>query len=79
MSAKPIDPKRSGPYDSGMEARIAKLEAHAEHIQRDLGEVKTDLRTLAKKVDAHLLILGGMVIASSIGLAGLLAKGFHWV
>ena len=79
MSAKPIAPSGSGPYDSGMEARIAKLEAHTEHIQREVGEVKADLRALARKVDAHLLILGGTLIASSVGLAGLLAKGFHWV
>lgn len=63
----------------GMEARVAKLEAAAEFIQRDVAEIKSDQRTLAAKVDAHFLILAGMIIAAVLGLAGLMAKGFQWI
>lgn len=61
-----------------MEARIAKLEVAVGYIERDIKEVKQDLRDLSKKVDAHLLILAGLSISSTLGLAALMAKGFHW-
>ena len=35
------------PHDGGVEARIAKLENAVEYIQRDVGEIKGDLRALA--------------------------------
>jgi hypothetical protein len=35
---------RGGGTSGGMEPRIAKLEALAEHIQKDIAEIKTDVR-----------------------------------
>lgn len=32
------------PHDGGMEARVAKLEAALEHVQKDVGEIKADIR-----------------------------------
>lgn len=70
---------------NGMEARIAKLEASVSHIERDISDVKTDVRELRKDISDtkkelwnHFLILGGMIIATALGLAGLMAKGFKW-
>lgn len=74
-----VDTGGDGPHDGGMEARVAKLEAAVEHIQGDIAEIKADLRSLRDKVDAHMLILAGMIIAASLGLAGLMARGFHWL
>jgi hypothetical protein len=31
------------------------------------------------KVDRHFLILSGMIVSLGVGMAGLMAKGFHWV
>ena len=67
------------PYDGGMEARVARLESAIENILRDIADIKLDLRSLRDKVDNHLLILGGMIIALGLGLAGLMAKGFGWL
>lgn len=50
-----------------MEARIARLEAHVEHIREDVSSIKVDIR-----------ILLGMIITGALGLAGLMAKGFGW-
>ena len=65
-----------------MEPRIAKQEAHAEHIRADMQDLRTDLRDLRtdmrdlrKTVDQHCYILLGGIT----GLAGLMAKGFHWL
>ncbi len=63
----------------GMEARVARLESDVEHIKTTTGEIRLDIRELRKKIDDHFLILGGMIVAVALGLAGLLAKGFHWL
>lgn len=83
----------SPPYDGDMEARVAKLEATAEHLQRDVAEIKTILRghdgkfdgirdrfdDLRDRMDRDFRLLFGALIAVALGLAGLMAKGFHWL
>ena len=58
-----------------MEARIARLESEAHHIQSDIAQIKTDIREL--RSDNKILL--GMMIAASLGLAGIMAKGFGWL
>ena len=57
-----------------MEARIAKLEAVTEATDKRLSLIESDIRDLGKKLDTHFYITW----AGIIGLAGLMAKGFHW-
>jgi hypothetical protein len=38
-------PPASEPASSGLEARVARLEASVEYIQRDIAEIKADLRS----------------------------------
>jgi hypothetical protein len=68
-----------GPHDPGMEARVAKLEAHIEHIQGDLNEIKSDIREIKRDERADFRLLFGALIFVALGLAGLMAKGFHWI
>lgn len=68
------------PPDNGdMEARIAKLETAMEYVQRDLGEIKTDIRQIKDHARTDFRMLFGALIAVALGLAGLMAKGFHWL
>lgn len=76
----------SGPHDPGMEARVAKLESDVGHIQQDIGEIKHDIRDL-KNVDIRDIrdalrtdfrLLFGALITATLGLAAVMAKGFHW-
>lgn len=71
------------PYDGGMEARVAKLEAAVEHIQTDLKELKSDVRDLRKDVagirTTDFRLLFGAIITVTLGLAALMAHGFHWI
>lgn len=72
----------SGGGDDGgnmIEARIAKLEAGVEHIQADISEIKTDVRDLRRDQQNDFRLLFGALIAGVLGLAALIAKGFHWV
>ena len=70
----------SGGGDStGLEPRIAKLEATTEHIQSDVKDIKTDVREIRGDHDRDFRILFGALIISTLGLAGVMAKGFGWI
>ena|SRR6266404_29188 len=74
----PLRPPGGGGTFDGMEARVAKLEASVEHIQRDTADIKSDLRTLRDHARTDFRILFGAIITVALGLAGLMGKGFHW-
>ncbi|MFT4247667.1 MAG: hypothetical protein QM581_06460 [Pseudomonas sp.] len=62
-----------------MEARVAKLESTSDHILRELVEMKADVRELRRDAKTDFRLLFGAIIAVALGLAGLMAKGFHWL
>lgn len=80
--AAPFDGDGGGGDDGDMEARVAKLEAAVDHLQRDVTELKGDLREVRKDISGirttDFRILFGAIITVAVGLAGLMAKGFHW-
>ena len=71
-----------GTFD-GMEPRVAKLEAAVEHIEEDVGDIKTDIRGLRGDISTirtlDFRILFGAIITATLGLALIMAKGFHWL
>lgn len=64
---------------NSMEARVARLESHVEHIDTTLSDIKQDIRDIKKDAKSDFRILFGALIAVALGLAGLMAKGFHWL
>jgi hypothetical protein len=62
-----------------MEMRVAKLEASVEYIQRDIGDIKIEVRGLRADARSDFRLLFGALIAAVLALAGLMAKGFHWI
>lgn len=98
-----------------MEARIARIETHVEHINADVADLRGSVTRLDAKIDTHanrldakidgladrfdakvdalgrridavdakldrhVLVLGGMIVSLAVGMAGLMAKGFHWL
>jgi hypothetical protein len=68
--------------DGGMETRIATLEASAEYTQRDVKELKEDVRAVRIDISGirttDFRILFGANIFVALGLAGIMAKGFKW-
>ena len=63
----------------GVEARIARVESDFKNILIQLGDIKTDIRELRRYIKTDFRILWGALFVATIGLAGLLAKGFEWI
>jgi uncharacterized coiled-coil protein SlyX len=103
-----IDQTPSTSQNAAMEARLARLETHTEHINANVADLRAAMTRLETKVDQgfarldakmdhgfervdqvfarqdakidrHFPILGGMIVSLGIGMAGLMAKGFHWL
>ena len=66
-------------YYIAMEARIAKVESAVEFIQRDILDIKQELRSMRKDMSTDFRILFGAIMTLAVGLAGLMAKGFGWL
>lgn len=62
-----------------MEARLAKVEAAIEHIQTSLTDIKTDAREIKNHAREDFRVVCGLIIAVALAMAGLMAKGFHWL
>jgi multidrug resistance efflux pump len=96
-----VDIGGSGDDDAEMEAHADKLETAVESLQREIKELKDDVRSARtdivgiRKADVRAVrtdiagirttdfrILFGAIVAVAlglVGLAGLMAKGFHWL
>jgi hypothetical protein len=61
-----------------MEPRVAALEAHFKHLSDDVSDIKSDVRGIRSEARTDFRVLFGALIAVALGLAGLMAKGFHW-
>jgi len=61
-----------------MEARVAVLEEIASTLKASLIEIKTGQDRLRDAHDRDFRLTCGFIITAALGLAGLMAKGFHW-
>ncbi|HEY3846295.1 MAG TPA: hypothetical protein VGL95_04195 [Acetobacteraceae bacterium] len=75
----------SPPHDPGMEARVAVLEEIASATKQATMDLRQEVRETNRRVDAlrdavenNFHIMFGALITTALGLAALMAKGFHW-
>jgi hypothetical protein len=62
-----------------LEARVAALEAHVAHIRDDVTAIKHDIRSLHDEARTDFRLLFGALIVTTLGTAGLMARGFGWL
>ncbi len=62
-----------------LEVRVAKLESDVEHIKSTMQEIKDDVREIRRDLRTDFRLLFGALITVALGLAGIMAKGFHWL
>lgn len=62
-----------------MEHRVAKLEAAMEHVQQDIRDIKIDVREIKSHARTDSRLIFGALITVALGLAALMAHGFHWI
>lgn len=62
-----------------MESRVVKLETHVENVRREMDVICVDLREHRAETRMDLRVLSAALITSSLGLAGMMAKGFGWL
>jgi hypothetical protein len=62
-----------------MEMRLAIIETEIRHVQNNVTELKVDVRDLRAIHDRDFRISFGALIVAALGLAGIMAKGFHWI
>jgi hypothetical protein len=62
----------------GLESRIARLEAILE-FQRDIADIKAELQIMKAKARSSFWLIFVTLIVVALGLASLLARGFHWL
>ncbi|WP_245933085.1 hypothetical protein [Caballeronia novacaledonica] len=83
MVKRDVETTSGGGDDSQMEARVAELESTVEFIQRGIKELKDDVRALTDDISGirttDFRIIFGAIIAAALGLASMMAKGFHWI
>jgi hypothetical protein len=75
----------SPPHDPGMAARVAVREEIASATKQATADLHLEVRETNRRLDAlreavesDFRVLFGAVITVAIGLAALMAKGFHW-
>jgi hypothetical protein len=74
----PLSKGGGGDNSGWMEARVAALEIHVQHIREDLSEMKKDVRDLKSEARTDFRLIFGALITVALGLAAMMAKGFHW-
>lgn len=81
LQAIELEKVRNGggpPGGMELEARVAKLETHVEYIRRDVDALVKGVAEHRKETAADFRILFGALITAALGLAAVMAKGFHW-
>jgi hypothetical protein len=73
--ARDLSPKTA---PGGLEARIARLEAILE-FQGDIAAIKAELQIMRAKARSGFWLIFIALIVVALGLAALLARGFHWL
>ena len=54
-------------------------QAVVKSLEGSITDIKTDIREIRNAAETNFRLLFGALIAVALGLAGVIAKGFHWL
>ena len=82
-----IDRHGASAQHSNLPIKVAVLETNVDRLQIEMNELKTEFREFRKEMRAEIMairthdfrLLFGAIITVAIGVAALMAKGFHWI
>ena len=65
--------------DEQLTASSMRPDRRAEFTKSTLVEIKQDIREIKVEAKTDFRLLFGALIVVAVGLAGLMARGFHWL
>ncbi len=65
--------------DAKMEQGFARVDAKFGRVDERFERMDARFERMDTRSDRQFMILGGMIVSLGIALAGLMAKGFHWL
>ncbi|MGQ6371272.1 hypothetical protein ACUNFC_10780 [Serratia sp. IR-2025] len=79
--------------NSGLDSRVARMESDVSYIRRDISDIKGDMKEFRNEMKefrgeikeirndmrGDFRLLFGAIITVTVGLAGIMAKGFGWL
>jgi hypothetical protein len=80
-------PRNSDPHGNGgdkshdgrIEARLARIETTMDYVQRDVGELRTDMREMRREHRSDFRMLFSAIVTMALGMAAMMAKVFNWL
>jgi hypothetical protein len=80
-------PRNSEPHGNGgrqfggerFEARLARIETTMDYVQRDVGELRTDVRDMRREYRSDFRMLFSAIVTMALGMAAMMAKMFNWL
>ncbi|UPG91922.1 hypothetical protein L2Y96_09185 [Luteibacter aegosomaticola] len=85
-SASEIAPDTPASQYVALEMRVSRLETAMEFIREDIRNLRLELKDLRaefrveiRELRTDFRFLLGTLITFGLGLAGMMAKGFHWI
>jgi hypothetical protein len=80
-------PRNSEPHGNGgrqfgderIEARLARIETTMDYVQRDVSELRTDVRDMRSEHRSDFRMLFSAIVTMALGMAAMMAKMFNWL
>lgn len=59
--------------------RLGRVEVIVEHVKEDVRDLRIEFRGVRDQARVDFRLLFGALISIALGMAALMARGFHWI
>ncbi|MET0506379.1 MAG: hypothetical protein ABWZ85_13720 [Luteibacter sp.] len=64
---------------AGIDNRLLRVEVTVGHIKEDVRDLRIEVRSVRDQARVDFRLLFGALVSVALGMAALMAKGFHWI